>query len=251
MDQMSRFHAVYLAAGHGSRISKLTSNPKCLLKMNEESLLERSFRLWKNLGIKDVTLVLGYKAEMIRNVAEKYQADFKIRFQLNEDYEKQGNTFSLLLGVKNLNVPCLIFDADLIYDQEILGDFIDQGEASQILIGPSSLGDIECAKTLIDTHGFARMTVDKRAVTNEELAKYQFAGEAIGILKFSQKDTQKLCAKTEEFLSHPQNLNLNWEHMLNQFLLEENVGIYKLTRGRSIEIDTPEDFQRAVEIFGN
>jgi len=250
MDKVNKFHAVYLAAGYGSRISKMTNDPKCLLQINQESLLERSFRLWKDLGIKDVTLVLGYKESMIRNVAEKYMNDFTIRYQLNEDFEKQGNTFSLLLGVKGLDQPCLIFDADLIYDKEVLADFINQGSNSQILIGPSSLDDIECAKTLIDQKGFARMTVDKRAVTSEELAQYKFAGEAIGILKFSKEDTVKLCKKTEEFLSHSKNLNLNWEHMLNQFLLEEDVGIYKLTRGRSIEIDNPDDFQRAVEIFG-
>jgi choline kinase len=250
MDQkITRPHAVYLAAGYGSRISALTENPKCLLKINGETLLERSFRLWKMLGINDVTLVLGYKSEMIQKVAQKYERDLKITYQLNEDYKKQGNTFSLYLGVKDLTHSCLIFDADLIYDEIILEDFLKQGEKSQILVGPASLSDIECAKTLVDKAGFARMTVDKRAVSEEELQNYSFAGEAIGILKFSKEHTQKLKNKTAEFLSHPQNLNLNWEHLLNQFLLAEEVAVHILKSGKSVEIDTPEDFAQAVKRF--
>jgi len=250
MDQkIIRPHAVYLAAGYGSRISTLTENPKCLLKIAGETLLERSFRIWKTLGITNVTLVLGYKKEMIQAVAQKYERDFKITYQLNEDFKKQGNTFSMYLGVKDLDEASLIFDADLIYDEVILENFLEQGNNSQILVGPATLADIECAKTLVDKEGFARMTVDKRAVTEKELEKYSFSGEAIGILKFSKDHTIKLAKKTAEFLSHPQNLNLNWEHLLNQFLLTDEVGVYKLKTGKSVEIDTPDDYAQAVIKF--
>ncbi|GAB4010611.1 MAG: NTP transferase domain-containing protein [Bdellovibrio sp.] len=249
MGQVNYFSAIYLAAGHGSRISALTHRPKCLLKLNQESLLERSFRIWKSLGIKDVVLVLGYEADMIRNIAQNYEMDFNISYKLNADYKKQGNTFSLYLGIEDVNNTSLIFDADLIYDEVVLKDFINHGHHSEILVGAASINDIECAKTLIDDKQFARMTVDKRAISDEELKKYQFAGEAIGILKFSQEHTRALKQNAEKFLKTPGKLHLNWEHLLNEFLQNHDVGIFKIKEGRSIEIDTPEDFQRAREIF--
>ena len=241
--------AVYLAAGYGSRIASLTNDPKCMLKINDETLLERSFRIWENLGIKNVVLVLGYEANKLQNIANKFENKFNITYQLNEDYKKQGNTFSLYLGIKDVQETSLIFDADLVYDEVVLGDFIKTGHQSEILIGKASLDDIECAKALIDENKFVRMTVDKRAISEDELKKYQFSGEAIGILKFSAADTKKLTDHAKVFLADPKKLHLNWEHLLNEFLIENNVLENKMKNGRSIEIDTPEDYERAKNLF--
>lgn len=252
MDQKSlgrNYTAVVLAAGFGSRISEMTDLPKCLLELNKNTLLERNFDIWKQLGIKKVNLVLGYKKELIQKVSDNYKNDFEFNFYLNEDYRNQGNTFSLYLGIREIHGPCLIFDADLVYEQEILAEFIRANEKSEILVGPGCLSDIECAKTLVDSKNFARMTVDKRAVSESELEKYKFAGEAIGILKFNKVDTEKLASKTYEFLSKKENVNLNWEHLLNNFLLNEEIGVHKFESGKWIEIDTSEDFKEAQALF--
>lgn len=252
MDQKisnEEYTAVVLAAGYGSRISDMTNRPKCLLDLHGKTLLERSFEVWKNLGIKKVNLVLGYKKELIQEVTEKYKDDFKFSYYLNEDYRLQGNTFSLYLGVKEINGRCLIFDADLVYEQAILENFLKSSNGSEILVGEGSLNDIECAKTLIDADGFARMTVDKRAVSEEELKKYSFAGEAIGILKFNQEHTSRLAEMASIFLSKKENISLNWEHLLNEFLLVNDVGVSKFSAGKWMEIDTPEDFKEAQQLF--
>lgn len=245
----ANYTAVLLAAGYGSRISDMTNKPKSLLELNKRTLLERNFDIWKRLGIKNIHLVLGYKKELIIEVADKYKEDFKFSFYLNEDYKKQGNTFSLYLGIKEVKGACLIFDADLVYEESILREFLNSPNPSEILVGEGSLFDIECAKTLVDTNGFARMTVDKRAVSKEELALYQFAGEAIGILKFSHALTLKLTEKASEFLSIEENQILNWEHLLNEYLLLNNVGVHKFVEGKWFEIDTPEDFDEAKTLF--
>lgn len=243
------FTAVVLAAGFGSRISDLTDRPKCLLEINGESLLERNLKMWKELGIKKVHLVLGYKREEIQKVAEKYRDDFEITYYLNEDFRNYGNTHSLYLGIKEIKGACLIFDADLIYERAILEDFLARGTQSEILVGQGSLEDIECAKTLVDQDGFARLTVDKRAVSAAELEQYSFAGEAIGILKFSAAETKTLGESAVQFLSVEANQNLNWEHLLNQYLVHHNVGVHLFNVGKWMEIDTTEDYQAAQEMF--
>jgi len=245
-----KYTAVLLAAGYGSRISELTKGPKSLLTINDKTLLEHHFEIWKDLGIKNINLVLGYEASAIEEVASKYEEDFNINYLLNEDFRNCGNTFSLYVGIQYLeNTTSLIFDADLVYDKSILEKFLRDENENQILVGPSELTDIECAKTLIDQDGFVRMTVDKRAVTEEELSKYSFAGEAIGILKFSPKMTDKLAKQAGLFLRSKENINKNWEHLLNEFLPHNNVSTHFNDDGKWIEIDTPEDFKRAVELF--
>lgn len=252
MDQtvnQNKYTAIILAAGFGSRISNLTHLPKCLLEINGQTLLERNFSIWEKLGLTKVNIVLGHESELIKAVAQKYASKFEIHYLYNEDFKRLGNTHSLYLGIKDLNGPCLIFDADLIYDSIILQEFLNDDYNSEVLIGPGDLNDIECAKTLVDQEGFVKKTVDKRALTSEELKEYSFAGEAIGILKFTKEHTLALKNAAEKFLSKEKNQALNWEHLLNDFFPEYDVEAHLLTAGKWIEIDTSEDYEAAKKIF--
>lgn len=251
MDQKigNEYTAVVLAAGYGSRISGMTSVPKCLLSLGGETLLERNFRIWKSLGIKKVSLVLGYEADQIKKVCAQYDNDFEFSFRLNEDFKNLGNTYSLLKGIESLNSGCLIFDADLAYEDRILKDFLESSLGNEILLGEGDLNDIECAKALVDEKNFVRKTVDKRAVTSDELEQFSFAGEAIGILKFDKDVTSKLEEAAIKFLDVKENQIKNWEHLLNEFLPNAEIGAFKTDSKRWVEIDTPEDFKQAESIF--
>ena len=244
-----QYTAVILAAGRGSRISDLVTHPKCLLPIGGETLLERNFKIWMNLGIKKVNLVLGYEKQQILEVCQKYEDNFDFTFYYNDDYIRQGNTFSLYLGIKDLNNPCLIFDADLAYEEAILENFLKNGEKSELLVGEGSLSDIESTKTLVDETGLIRKTVEKRAVSEEELNQYDFVGEATGILKFSTEDTNHLSNLAKEFLNDSEKLHLNWEHLLNEFFHQADIGSYFFDQGKWIEIDTPEDYREAQGLF--
>ena len=64
--------AVILAAGKGSRLSPMTLlKPKPLLKINGKTLLENMIKCLKNGGIKDITVVTGYKNEMFNSYKKK------------------------------------------------------------------------------------------------------------------------------------------------------------------------------------
>ena len=55
-----------LAAGRGKRIKHITKKlPKCLIKINKESLLQRQIRLLHRLNIKNIIVVKGFKAKKI------------------------------------------------------------------------------------------------------------------------------------------------------------------------------------------
>ena len=101
----------------------------------------------------------------------------------------------------------------------------------------------------MDKNAFVRKVVDKRAITKEELELYEYVGEAIGILKFSPSVTDALVKNCEEFLAVAGNLKLNWEHVLNIFLPKVEVQYAQCINHNWIEIDTPEDYQRAQTLF--
>lgn len=90
---MVKRNAIIMAAGTSSRFIPLSAQvPKALLEVKGEVLIERQIRQLHEAGINDITLVVGYKAEMFDYLKEK----FGIAIRLNEDYFRYNNTSSLI-----------------------------------------------------------------------------------------------------------------------------------------------------------
>ncbi len=82
---MSRLTAIILAAGYGSRIADVTTDPKSLLKINDKTLMEWHFNSLKSVGIKDVVVVTGYKREMLEDYLDQFKNDFNVTYAINDD----------------------------------------------------------------------------------------------------------------------------------------------------------------------
>lgn len=246
---MSHLTAIILAAGYGSRISDVTTDPKSLLEVGGKTLMDWHFDALKAVGVRNVVVVTGYKREVLEAYLSKFKKDFDIHFAVNDDYRVKGNTYSLFYGLEKAHGAFLLFDADLIYDVKILQNFVNDSNPNQILVGKSSIDDIECAKTMIDNSGFVRMTIDKRAVSPEELKKFAFAGEAIGILKYSKSYRDDLYHSCQNFLNDEKNISKNWEHVMNEFLSTHDMSVHQSVSDRWVEIDNKEDYLKAKRLF--
>ena len=99
MDKIKR-NAIIMAAGTASRFIPLSVEcPKGLLDVKGEVLIERQIRQLKEAGIDDVTVIVGYKAEMFKYLATKYGVDIVN----NEDYYRYNNTSSIIKVVDRLS----------------------------------------------------------------------------------------------------------------------------------------------------
>jgi choline kinase len=130
-----------------------------------------------------------------------------------------------------------------------LSDFVKDQSMNQILVGESSIDDIECSKAMVDEDGFVRMTIDKRAVSEEEKSRFSFAGEAIGILKFSNNYRNDMYQACKEFLADEKNISKNWEHVMNEFLFSHNMNVHHTISERWVEIDNRLDLEKAKSLF--
>lgn len=90
---MIKRNAIIMAAGTSSRFVPLSvEKPKGLLEVKGEILIERQIRQLQEAGVKDITVVVGYKAELFEYLKEKYDVDIV----LNQDYQRYNNTSSLI-----------------------------------------------------------------------------------------------------------------------------------------------------------
>lgn len=97
---MIRRNAIIMAAGTASRFVPLSAEvPKGLLEVKGEVLIERQIRQLKEAGINDITIVVGYKAEMFQYLKFKYGVDIVN----NEDYYRYNNTSSIIRVVDKLS----------------------------------------------------------------------------------------------------------------------------------------------------
>ena len=95
---MKNIKALIVAAGRGSRLGNITSkNPKPLVKVNEEPLIKRSIEILTSFGINDITVVVGYKKELIKQSLPK-----NIQFVSNPEFECTNNLMSMYYGAKNI-----------------------------------------------------------------------------------------------------------------------------------------------------
>ena len=128
---MTQRNAIIMAAGTSSRFVPLSvERPKGLVEVKGEILIERQIRQLKEAGITDITLVVGYKAEMFASlirVIEKLDNTFICS---SDNYfpenvftrESVDSYYSALYAEGKTNEYCLITDAeDQITDVKVGG----------------------------------------------------------------------------------------------------------------------------------
>lgn len=87
-------NAIIMAAGLSSRFAPLSyEKPKGLTLVKGEVLIERQIRQLKAVGIDDITVVVGYKAEEFDYLSDKYSVDLVF----NAEYASRNNHASLWL----------------------------------------------------------------------------------------------------------------------------------------------------------
>ena len=97
---MNKRNAIIMAAGTSSRFVPLSAErPKGLVEVKGEVLIERQIRQLIEAGITDISLVVGYKADMFDYLRGKYG----VKIVLNEDFARYNNTSSLIRVIDKLD----------------------------------------------------------------------------------------------------------------------------------------------------
>lgn len=93
-DQRAPKNAIILAAGFGMRMVPINlETPKALLEINGETLIERIIGQLHEVGIKDITIVVGFMKERFEYLIDEYGVELVI----NSDYAVKNNLHSMEL----------------------------------------------------------------------------------------------------------------------------------------------------------
>lgn len=246
INQPPALKAIILAAGVGSRIRPLTDNcPKCLLKVGRITILERMITNIRDCGIDEVIIVLGYLDTKIENFVEETFPDLSVQFVINDKFSETNTGYSLMLAEAFTSGTGFVkFDADVVFDKNILRKLIDSNHENCLCIDRNIQLDAEEVKVVVEG--------GDRVVRASKTADAQLAiGESIGIEKIGSATAKMLFAELTTMMAKSANHQDYYESAYER-LITKNTPFHALdiTGLAWTEIDTKEDFLSANQLFG-
>lgn len=111
---------IILAAGEGTRLRPHTlDRPKCLVELAGRPLIEYQFEALEAAGVRDITVVTGYRAEQIARYGRPTRH--------NDAYAETNMVASLMAAADLLDGgdDVLIAYADIVYEPRIVASLVD------------------------------------------------------------------------------------------------------------------------------
>ena len=238
---------VILAAGASMRLRPLTDRmPKCLLKIGGKSLLERTVDNVVAAGIKEIALVVGYRADMIREFVKQRFPRRTIRFFLNPNYANTNNAYSLLLARRfllgtneDVNHRLLLLDSDILFSPKLLPSLFSADAENKIAVRRPGEHNVEEVQVGMHPDGNIYF-IGKRPTLIPQ------SSESVGIELFSGQAVEKLFSILEHQVQHGNGRSDFYETAF-QKMIDEGIELKAVDIGTlpAMEIDTPEDLDRA------
>ncbi|HWC19459.1 MAG TPA: phosphocholine cytidylyltransferase family protein [Terriglobales bacterium] len=186
--------AVILAAGQGTRIRAVHGErPKCLIKVEEQTILDHQIEGLLGAGIGDIAIVVGYeKQQIIRHVRRTFgRRKVNIDFIENPAFAITNNIYSLWLArdwIGGKGFVCL--NADVICEAEILKSALKTDSLVSMIVDPEWRD--ETMKVIISKGRVLRMS--------KKISKQDFSGTYIGITVFNQAINERFFQKMQEVI---------------------------------------------------
>ena len=129
--------ALILAAGYGKRLKPITDKiPKSMVEVNGTPLLKNTLNNLVDCGINDIGIVVGHKAEYIKNAIGDSYKDARITYFENERYLTTNNVVSLYVAKQFMDDDVLLLECDIYYKKEMLEKLIQGKGDCSILVSP-------------------------------------------------------------------------------------------------------------------
>jgi len=230
--------AIILAAGIGSRIRPLTDNcPKSLLKIGDKTIIEMMISHIQGCNIEEIIFVTGYRENQLKEYIKTTFPNLKSSFVTNEKYAETNTGFSLMLAKDFVqNSDFVKFDADVVFDKEILKKLVECEQENVFCIDKNIHLAAEEIKVIVDDNN--KITHISKTVDPQKAM-----GESIGIEKIGKTTAKILFEELELMMKDPKNYQEYYEGAYER-LVKNGEFFYALdiTGSKWVEIDTHEDF---------
>ena len=235
--------SIIIAAGSGKRIPEFSKTiPKCLIKINNKSILKRQIDLIRKFKIYKISIIKGFKAHKIN-----YK---NIKYFYNRNYKKNEQLESFFQSQKWFDDDLLVTFSDIIYENSIIKKMIQSDNNFTIAVQKN------WKKKYKNRFDHPLTQADKVFIKNKKIVNIgkkipinKSNGEFLGIFKIS-KNTCGNLIKEYKFLKKTKKTNKLQLHDFFRYLIKKKFDIKPTyVNGKYMEIDTYNDFKIAKKMF--
>lgn len=236
----------------GRRLGEYTKdNTKCMLPVNGERLIDRTLKILCHQGIKKVVIVIGYKGENLKNyIGDRYSSQLDIEYINNPIYDKTNNIYSLSLAEKKMvEDDTILFESDLIYEEDIVRQLIDNPWPNLALVAKWEYW-MDGTVVKIDNENNILDFVSKDMFNFQNVDDYY---KTINIYKFSKEFAKEKYLPFLHAYCKAWGNNEYYEQVLKvlTFLSRTDLKALPIHDEKWYEIDDVQDLDIAETIFAN
>lgn len=238
-----------LAAGMGKRLKDLTAgNTKCMVKVNNQTIIERTLSILDKKMLSKIVIVVGYEGQKLVDFIATLKIKTPIIYINNPIYDKTNNIYSLSLAKEYLiNEDTLLLESDIIFEESVIDSILQDKRESLALVDKfESWMDGTC--TILDDEDCIIDFIPGKYLQFNKKDNYY---KTVNIYKFSRHFSMKTYVPFLEAYSKAMGDNEYYESVIKLIsLLETKELRAKRLEGQIwYEIDDIQDLNIAETLF--
>lgn len=241
--------AIILAAGMGKRLGELTKgHTKCMIEVGGETLISRLLHQLDQYKLSRVVMVIGYKANELKEYLQTLDIQTPIEFVENTVYDKTNNIYSLYMAKDWLaKEDTLLFESDIIMENAVIEKLLNNPYPSLALVDKYE-NWMDGTVVTIDEENRIRRFIPNSQFRYEEIPTYY---KTVNVYKFAKDFSQNMYIPFLEAYCKALGKNEYYEQVLRVINMLDNSGMCALPlEGEQwYEIDDIQDLDIAESIF--
>jgi choline kinase len=210
--------------------------PKNMLKLGKETIAQRQIIALNKLGFDNILMVTGYRTELL----EEHLSSFEIEYMINTEWAVTNNIYSLYMAKEITKAGFYLFNGDVVFDFEILNDFVTTDGTAMVIDKVKDLGDEEMKVSIKDE---TIIDISKTIPLSEA------SGEYIGLMRFEKPESELLFAELEKFISRNER-GVWYENAIKNILGDLKIKPVYTKNNKWIEVDNINDYNLMMDLFG-
>lgn len=228
---MNKPIVIIFAAGRGSRLKPYTEEmPKCLLLIDELSLIEHQVLACNKAGLNDIVVIIGYKGELIKQTLGN-----KVRYATNPKFMDSQTLYSFYCTLKEgYGKPHIHIDGDNFFDHELIEKLLENKHENVLLVDNHAKLDDEATKASVKN---SKIEIIGKKIKNPTV-------EITGLMKMGPKLANDLYVRAR-ILKESGKMNAHVFDGMNPLLKKHELIAEPIGDLFWTEIDFPSDLVRA------
>ncbi|MEJ2283596.1 MAG: phosphocholine cytidylyltransferase family protein [Desulfobacterales bacterium] len=234
--------AVILSAGQGKRLLPLTKeNPKCLLNIEGQSIIEWQIRELAKCGIERISVVAGYQFKRVKRLLEGHPISHQVHVVYNPTFSWADNLFSCWVARHEIGEDFVLLNGDTLFEAAVLKRLLATAVMPvTVMTHKKSYYDADDMKVSLNG--------DRLVDIGKKLPADSVDAESIGMILFREKGPLMFRSALENAMRDPAAYKQWYLSVIARMAGFMPVGTVSANGLQWCEVDFPADLKQAQKV---